>query len=71
MEQEKDHGVMISNFLKPSKQCSEAVKAANKLIGFIGRVFIFRNEEIILNVFNAMVGPRLQYCVHCWSPKRI
>ena len=46
MEQEKDHGVMISNFLKPSKQCSEAVKAANKLIGFIGRVFIIEMKKL-------------------------
>ncbi len=29
---EKDLGVMISNDLKPSNQCSKAVKTANKLV---------------------------------------
>ncbi len=33
----KDFGVMISYDLKISNQCSKAVKAANKLVGFIGR----------------------------------
>ena len=68
VEQEKDLGVVISSYLKPSKQCSEVVKTANKLIGFIGRSFEFRTEEIILNPYNALVRPRLEYCVQCWSP---
>ena len=68
VEQEKDLGVVISNDLKPSKQCSEVVKTANKLIGFIGRSFEFRTEGIILNLYNALVRPHLEYCVQCWSP---
>ena len=68
VEQEKDLGVVISSDLKPSKQCSEVVKTANKLIGFIGRSFEFRTEEIILNLYNALVRPHLEYCVQCWSP---
>ena len=67
VEQEKDLGVVISSDLKPSKQCSEVVKTANKLIGFIGRSFEFRTEEIILNLYNALVRPHLEYCVQCWS----
>ena len=68
VEQEKDLGVVFSNDLKPSKQCSEVVKTANKLIGFIGRAFEFRTEEIILNLYNALVRPHLEYCVQCRSP---
>ena len=68
IKQEKDLGVVISSDLKPSKQCSEVVKTANKLIGFIGRSFEFRTEEIILNLYNALVRPHLEYCVQCWSP---
>ena len=68
VEQEKDLGVVISSDLKPSKQCSEVVKTANKLIGFIGRSFESRTEEIILNLYNALVRPHLEYCVQCWSP---
>ncbi len=36
---EKDLGIMISNDLQPSNQCSKAVKTANKLVGFTGRTF--------------------------------
>ena len=68
VEQEKDLGVVISSDLKPSKQCSEVVKTANKLIGFIGRSFEFRTEEIILNLYNSLVRPHLEYCIQCWSP---
>ena len=59
---------VISSDLKPSKQCSEVVKTANKLIGFIGRSFEFRTEEIILNLYNTLVRPHLEYCVQYWSP---
>ncbi len=34
---EKNLVVMISDDLKPSNQCSKAVKTANKLVGFSGR----------------------------------
>ena len=44
------------------------MKTANKLIGFIGRSFEFRTEEIILNLYNALVRHHLEYCVQCWSP---
>ena len=67
VEQEKDLVVAISSDLKPSKQCSEVVKTANKFIRFIGRSFEFRTEEIILYLYSALVRPHLEYCVQCWS----
>ncbi len=42
---EKDLGVIISEVLKQSKQCSEVVKTANKLFGFIGRTFEHKSEK--------------------------
>ncbi len=36
---EKDLGVIISDNLKPSNQCSKALRTANKLLGFTGRTF--------------------------------
>ncbi len=44
---EKDLGVMISDDLKPSNQCSKVVKTANKLVGFIGRTFKHKSEKVI------------------------
>ncbi len=43
---EKDLGVMISDDLKPSNQCTKVVKTANKLVGFIGRTFEHKSEKL-------------------------
>ena len=68
LEREKDLGVTISNDLKPSQQCSEAVKKANKIIGLIGRSFEHKTKEVILTLYNSLVRPHLEYCVQAWSP---
>ena len=67
-ENEKDLGVVVSKDLKPSKHCTEAVKNANKLVGFIGRTFEFKSEKVILTLYNSLVRPQLEYCVQFWSP---
>ncbi len=56
-----DLGVMISDDLKPSNQCSKAVKTANKLVRFIGRTFEHK-LEVILTLYNSLVRPLLEYC---------
>ena len=68
VNEEKDLGVIICNNLKPGKHCTEVVKTANKLVGFIGRTFEFKSEKVILTLFNALVRPHLEYCVQFWSP---
>ena len=65
---EKDLGIIISNDLKPTKQCTEAVKKANKLIGFIGRAFEYKSEKTVLTLYNSLVRPQLEYCIQFWSP---
>ncbi len=42
---ETDLGVMISDDLKSSNQCSKVAKTANKLVGFIGRTFEHKSEK--------------------------
>ena len=68
VDKEKDLGVIITSDLKPSLQCTEAVKKANKLVGLIGRSFEFKSEKIILTLYNSLVRPHLEYCVQFWSP---
>ena len=43
VSEEKDLGVIISEDLKCEKQCSEAVKKANRMLGMIKRNFIDRS----------------------------
>ena len=65
---EKDSGITISNDLKPRKHCSDVVKKANKLVGFIRRIFEFKFEKkIILLILNKLVRPYLEYCIQFWS----
>jgi hypothetical protein len=65
----KDLGVTISNDLKPSKQCLEAVKQANRMLGLISRSFEFKSQKVILTLYNALVRPHLEYAVQFWSPQ--
>ncbi len=65
---ETDLGVIISDDLKPSNQCSKVVKTANKLVGFIGRTFEHKSEKVILTLYNSLVRPLLEYYVQYWSP---
>ena len=48
VDKEKDLGIIITSDLKPSSQCTEVVKTANKLVGFIGRTFNFKSEKVVL-----------------------
>ena len=68
VQRKKDLGVVITNNLKSSNQCIEAVKKAQKLLGYIKRQFRKRNKETILTLYNALVRPHLEYAVQFWSP---
>ena len=68
VKKEKDLGVLVTDDLKPSQHCSQVVKTANKLVGFIGRVFENKSEKVILKLYNSLVRPHLEYCVQFWSP---
>ena len=67
IDREVDLGVTISSNLKPSLQCSEVVKKANKIIGLIGRSFDYKSKDIILTLYNSLVRPHLEYCVQAWQ----
>ena len=64
----KDLGVVISQNLKFSQQCNEAVSKANRMLGFINRNFTFKNKEIVLPLYNSIVRPHLEYAVQFWDP---
>ena len=65
---EKDLGVTITSDLKFSKQCIEAEKQAQRMLGYIKRQFGYRNKEIVLCLYNSLVRPHLEYAVQFWSP---
>ncbi len=58
----KDLGVTIASNLKFSQQCKEAVGKANRMLGFIKRNFSFKNNDIILPLYNSLVRLHLRVC---------
>ena len=68
VDEEKDLGVIVSKDLKWDKQCSQAVKKANRMLGVIKRNFTDRSKETIMPLYKSLVRPHLEYCVPIWSP---
>jgi len=68
VSEEKDLGVIINEDLKWQKQCSEAVRKANRMLGMIKRNFIDRSQETIILLYKSLVRPHLEYCCQLWSP---
>ena len=66
--EERDLGVIISNDLKSSKQCTDAAKKGNKMLGMISRTISYKSRHSILKLYNALVRPHLEYSVQFWSP---
>ena len=58
----------MSKDLKWDKQCSQAVKKANRMLGVIKRNFTDRSKETIMPLYKSVVRPHLEYCVPIWSP---
>ena len=51
VSEEKDLGIIVSDDLKWDKQCTAAVKEANKILGMIKCNSVDRSKEIILALF--------------------
>src|SRR5215831_6184977 len=68
VEKEKDLGVIIDRSAKSSEQCTIAANSANKILGLIKRSIHFKNKDIVLRLYKALVRPKLEYCIQVWSP---
>ena len=64
----KDLGIIISDNLKVEKQCKEACRKANMVLGFINRNFKYKSKDIILPLYKSIVRPHLEYAVQFWYP---
>ena len=68
VDQEKDLGVIITDSLKPGKQCAIAAKKANRVLGIINRSITCKERKIILQLYKSLVRPHLEYAVQAWNP---
>jgi len=67
VKEEKDLGVTVSADIKWEKQCIEAVKKANKMLGLIKKNFQDKSKETIMPLYKSLVRPHLEYCCQVWS----
>ena len=65
---EKDIGVLLDSSLKPSKQCAEAARRANAILGEISRAFHFRDRFVYVNLYKKYVRCHMEFSVSAWSP---
>ena len=68
LDQEKDLGVIITDSLKPGKQCAITAKKANRVLGIINRSITCKERKIILQLYKSLVRPHLEYAVQAWNP---
>ena len=66
--EEKDLGVIISDDLKPSKQCIQATKKANSILKMVKRSFNYFDINTFKIVYKTYVRPHLEYCCQAWCP---
>ena len=65
---QSDLGVLISDDLKSTKQCIDVEKKCNRLLGYIRRQFHYKNKDIVITLYKALVRPYLDYAVQFWCP---
>jgi ribonucleases P/MRP protein subunit RPP40 len=65
---ERDIGVLVSDSLKPSEQCSKAAKTANAVLGQIARSFHYRDRFTFVKLYKLYVRPHLEFACTAWSP---
>ena len=63
VSEETDLGIIVSNDLKPSKQCVSAVKRANMTLGMIKHHIVSRDKKTIVRLYKSRVRPKLEYCI--------
>jgi len=66
--EEKDLGVIVADNLMTAKHCAFAYSKGNRILGMIKRTIISRDIHILLNLYNTLVRPHLEYCSPAWSP---
>ena len=68
MEEERDIGVMVTNNMKPTAQCTKAARTAQAVLSQISRAFHSRDRHIFIRLYKQYVRPHLEFSTQAWSP---
>ena len=69
--QEKDLGVTFCADMKVSEQCGIAASKGNQIIGLIRRTITYKEKQLIVPLYKAIVRPNLEYCIQAFSQRMI
>ena len=61
--QEKDLGVTFSADMKVPEQSGIAASKGNKILGLIRRTITYKEKQLIVPLYKAIVRPHLKYCI--------
>ena len=64
--QEKDLGVTFSADMKVSEQCRIAASKGNQILRLIRRTITYKDKQLIVQIYNAIVRPHLEHCTQAW-----
>ena len=62
--------VTISVDMTVSDQCCIAASNDNQIIGLIRRNITNKEKVLIIPLYESIVRPHLEYCIHTWRPYR-
>ena len=68
--QEKDVGVTFSADMKVSEQCGIAASKGNQIVWLIRRTIMYKEKQLIVPLYKAIVKTHLEYCTQTWRPYR-
>ena len=68
--QDKDLGVTFSADMKVSEQCRIAASKGNRIQGLIRRIIMYKEKQLIVPLYTAIVRPHLEYCNQAWRSYR-
>ena len=66
--QEHYLGVTFSADMKVSEQCGIAASKGNQIVGIIRRTIMYKEKQLIVLLYKAIVRPHLEYCIQTWRP---
>ena len=67
--QEKDLGVTFSADMKVSEQCGIVASKLNQILGLI-KTSMYKEKQLIVPLYKAIVRLHLEYCIQAWRPYR-
>ena len=67
---ERNLGKTFSDNTKVSEQCGIGASKGNHIIGLIKRTIIYKESQLIVLLYKAIVRRHFEYCIQTWRPYR-